>query len=82
MGERMPVIGQNIECVGIQYRRSLTMFQLFYQGGFRFLAATESRTDADSLVIVRIGRYGKACFADIRFYHGFGGGRLQNIVVA
>lgn len=46
MGERMPVIGQNIECVGIQYRRSLTMFQLFYQGGFRFLAATESRTDA------------------------------------
>ena len=52
------------------------------QGSFRFLASSQSGADADGLVIVRVGRYGKAGFIGIGFYHGFGGGRLQNIVVA
>ena len=82
MGECMPVICQNVERIGIYYRRSLAVFQLFYQGSFRFFTATESGTDADSLIIIGIGRYGKACFACICFYHCFGRGSLQDIIVA
>ena len=58
------------------------MFELFEQGSFRFLASSQSGADADGLVIVRVGRYGKAGFIGIGFYHGFGDGGLKNVVVA
>ena len=73
---------RNVLGIKLDMIREPAMFELFEQGSFRFLASSQSGADADGLVIVRVGRYGKAGFIGIGFYHGFGGGRLQNIVVA
>ena len=78
----MTVVGEDIKCVGIHYNRSLAVFQLFQQGSFRFLVSSQSRTDADCLIVVRVGRYGKTGFVDVGFYDCFGYGGLQDVVVA
>ena len=76
------VAGKDIKCVGIHHNRSLAVFQLFQQGSFRFLVSSQSRADADCLIVVRVGRYGKTGFVDVGFYDCFGYGGLQDVVVA
>ena len=68
----MTVVGEDIKCVGIHYNRSLAVFQLFQQGSFRFLVSSQSGTDADCLIVVRVGRYGKTGFVDVGFYDASG----------
>ena len=82
VGKGMAVVGEDIKSVGIHYNRSLAVFQLLQQGSFRFLVSSQSRADADCLVVVRIGRYGKTGFVDVGFYDCFGYGGLQDVVVA
>ena len=82
VGKGMTVVGEDIKCVGIHHNRSLAVFQLFQQGNFRFLVSSQSRTDADCLIVVRVGRYGKTGFVDVGFYDCFGYGGLQDVVVA
>lgn len=50
----MAVVGEDIQCVGIQYDGSLAMFQLLDEGSFRFLVPSQARTDADGLIVIGV----------------------------